>query len=131
MFVQDREWAEQAREYLTQMGIYLSTAESVSQGRQKLNLNRYNWVIVQDLPENQPLLREIAAWPGYRRREVNCLLVGEAAESFDPNAAFVRGMNGYLALEDAERIEELLEQAREEYNQYVAPWQVATEQIEA
>jgi hypothetical protein len=130
IFVSHGEWSERVQEYLTQMGMYQSTAETVEQARQKLNLNRYNWVILEDRAENAPLLQEIASWPGFSRREVNCLLVGNAARSFDPNEAFVKGMNCYLAFEDEERVEELLEQARDEYNQYLAPWQVAMEQVE-
>jgi len=130
LFVHDGEWAEGAREYLTQMGMYLSTADTVSQARQKLKLNRYNWVIVEDRRDNGPVLQEVGSWPGYRRREVNVILVGQSAKSFDPSRAFAMGANCYLCIDDTDRIEEHLEQAREEYNQYIAPWQVAMEQVE-
>jgi DNA-directed RNA polymerase subunit RPC12/RpoP len=130
VYVQDRSWAEKIEESLQLEGGYLlSRAENGAQALQKLRLNSYQMILLQDGPEAEDLLEEIGSWPGYVRREINCILIGDRAKSFDPGESFIRGVNSYLSIEDRQGIAELLEQAQQSFDQYLEPWRKAKQEI--
>ncbi len=129
VYVRDRSWAEKIEEVLQlESGYLLSRAERAAQALQKLRLNSYQMILIQDGPEAEELLQEIGSWPGYLRREINCILIGDRAKSFDPGEAFVRGVNCYLSIQDRESISDLLEQAQQSFDQYLEPWRKAKQE---
>jgi predicted Zn finger-like uncharacterized protein len=131
VFIQDETWREKAEQYCFQAGYHVSTAEKPAEAMQKLRLNSYNMVILEDRQENARVLQEIGKWPGWLRREVNCIMVGDQAESFDPNMAFVQGVNSYLTLNEADQAEELLERAQRSLSRYLELWRLARQYQES
>jgi predicted Zn finger-like uncharacterized protein len=127
VFLQDETWREKAEQYCFQAGYHVSTAEKPKEAVQKLRLNSYDMAVIEDRQENQLVLKEIGKWPGWMRREVNCIMVGEQAESFDPNMAFIKGVNTYLMLNEADQAEELLERAQRSLSRYLELWRLARE----
>ncbi|MCF8037974.1 MAG: hypothetical protein K9K79_01530 [Desulfohalobiaceae bacterium] len=126
--IQDQGWLEQSKDFLTAHNFYLSSAESPEQGAQKLRLNRYQLVLIEQGPRSEVLLGEISRWPGRYRREVNCILLGENGKSFDPYAGFLQGVNSYLSKKDGNQAKQLLEQARDSFAKYLEPWHQAANQ---
>ncbi|MFP4213434.1 MAG: hypothetical protein ACLFRL_04915 [Desulfohalobiaceae bacterium] len=124
-FVQDSAWREALQDILQTWGYYQSTAQDPEEALQKLRLNSYNLIAIQDQGQTEQLLHEIGTWPGSVRREIHVLLLGQAGSSFDPGLAFSRGVNSYLNLEDKDRARELLDQAREDFRHFIQPWEMA------
>ncbi len=122
IYLQDEAWFEKVRGSLTAKDYYLSQADSPQEAVQKLRLNVYDLVCIEDSPDAEGLLQEISLWPGRRRREVNCLLLGEYERSFDPAVAFIRAVNCALAKKDIETADALLEQADEQFEKSIEPW---------
>lgn len=129
LFVQDQTWLEAIQDRLNDWGFYQSASQQLEEARQKLRLNPYHMVFIQQGEQSGLLLQEVAAWPGIVRREVNVLLIGEAGSSFDPALAFYHGVNACIALQDRDQAQELLEQARENFSHFLLPWQLARDQV--
>ncbi|MFW6054344.1 MAG: hypothetical protein ACOC9D_00455, partial [Thermodesulfobacteriota bacterium] len=128
LYVRDPGWFEEAKSYLTAQGFYLSYAQSPEEGAQKLRLNRYQLVLLEEGYRTEVLLREISMWPGRYRREVNCLLLGDNKESFDAYTGFLQGVNTYVSKKDKDRAEQILDQARDDFAGYLKPWHAAADQ---
>ncbi len=126
--VHDQDWWERVEGYLLSTGFYLSTAENLNEAMHKLRLNSYQCVILEEGAEHEELLNEIACWPGQIRRDVNVILLGTQASSFDPGKAFVLGVNTYLSLSDLDSAEQYLDQARGEFDQVREPWSAVREE---
>ncbi len=129
LFVQDQIWLEAIQDRLNGWGFYQSASQQLEEARQKLRLNAYQMVFIQQVEQSGLLLQEVAAWPGIVRREVNVLLIGKADSSFDPALAFYHGVNACLALQERDQAQDLLEQARENFNHFLLPWQLARDQV--
>ena len=125
IYLQDESWSGKVQGYLAEKGYYLSQAGSPQEAIQKLRLNVYDLVCIQDSPGTEGLLQEISLWPGRRRREVNCLLLGDYERSFDPAVAFLRAVNCALAKKDSETADALLEQADKQFEKSLEPWHSA------
>lgn len=122
VYLQDEAWFGKVHDSLTAKGYYLSQPSSPQEAVQKLRLNVYDLVCIEDSPDAEGLLQEISLWPGRRRREVNCLLLGEYDRSFDPAVTFIRAVNCVLAKKDIESAHTLLEQADEQFEKCIEPW---------
>ncbi|MGM0424307.1 MAG: hypothetical protein ACQEQX_05215 [Thermodesulfobacteriota bacterium] len=129
-FVQDGTWQQALQEVLQQWEYYQSSAQDPGEAVQKLRLNSYDLIAIQDEPQAEPLLQEVGTWPGAVRREINVLLLGPGGPSFDPGLAFSRGVNAYLSLQDKDRARELLQQAREHFRHFILPWEMARDKRE-
>lgn len=125
IYVYDSVWEDRAKQHFEGKGYYTSLAGDQNEAVQKIALNKYSIVLLEDVPENQSILQEIANWPGDKRREINCILVGGNAENFDSGQAFAKGVNSYLNIEQRDNIEELLENCRENYRIFLEPWKLA------
>lgn len=125
LFVQDPIWLEKAGDFLKTNDFSLSLAQTPEEATQKLRLNRYQLVLIEDDPQAGVLLREISQWSGRFRREVNCVLVGDQGQSFDHLTAFLKGVNTYLSKADRDQAEPLLEQAREQWVKHLQPFRAA------
>jgi len=126
--VSDQDWWERVENYLLSTGFYLSTAESLNEAVQKLRLNSYQWVILEEGEEHASMLKESARWPGQVRREVNVILLGRKGSSFDPKQAFLQGVNVYLDQTDTDNAEQYLDQARSEFEQLKEPWNMVRQE---
>ncbi|MGE4299410.1 MAG: hypothetical protein AB7E47_15445 [Desulfovibrionaceae bacterium] len=128
----DAAWTQRVMAFLDTAGFHHSEAADAGKAVQKLRLNEYALVILEDGGDNAALLEEIGSWSGLRRREVNLVLVGAAASSMDPQMAFQRGLNSYIHTADATRADTLLADALKGYERYyellhLAKAKVATE----
>lgn len=112
-------------------GYITSKAEDMATAVQKLRLNQYQCIVTQDGPEFSEILSEISSWPGNVRREVNLILTGEQEPSFHQQKAFTAGANFYLNINDLERMDDLIRQAIETYNEHYQPWNQAREALDA
>jgi hypothetical protein len=124
LFGYESGWKEKCQSYLQKKGYCISLTDSVQAASQKMRTSFYHIIILEDIPEADELLHQIGRWPGKIRREVNCLLVGHKESSLQSMYVFFRGVNGYLSLNDLS-IEELLEQALQEYVYFYEPWGMA------
>ncbi|WP_461209370.1 hypothetical protein [Desulfocurvus sp. DL9XJH121] len=118
LFLADGAWAEGARSFFAGKGYEVSGASDELEAIAKLRLGEYHVLVAQDGEGAANLLDEVAGWPGGKRRSVNFLLVGGDAPSNDQQAAFVKGVNAYLALADGPRAGDLLEGALRGYDLY-------------
>ena len=84
----------------------------------KIRLNDYHLLLLDDTPECDTVLQEIAQWPGVRRRTLNIVLLGSKSSSQDPITAFTKGINTYINANDLDRAEELLGMALKSYDDY-------------
>ncbi|WP_027369767.1 zinc-ribbon domain-containing protein [Desulfovermiculus halophilus] len=91
-------------------------------GQAYLRSNRFHWVVVEDCPAGREVLAEVHRLPGHERREMNCVLIGDKAASFDRIAAFVAGVNCYLHPEHPSGLEQALEQAGEAFERHQRLW---------
>jgi hypothetical protein len=124
-FVQDEAWQQALQELLQQWEYYQSSAQDTEEAVQKLRLNSYDLIAIQEEVQTELMLQEIGTWPGSVRREINVLLLGSSGPSFDPGLAFSRGVNVYLSLQDKDRAGALLQQAREHFRNFILPWEMA------
>ncbi len=126
-FFEDKLWKDSVSGYLENSGYIVQAADNLQEAGSKLRLNNYCLVIIQDISGSQILLDEISLWPGYVRRQVNCILVGETENNFDPHLAFIKGVNSYLSIKNRDKISQLLKLGEEEYKKFLEPWSMVLE----
>ena len=126
---QDPELLEAVRAPLEGMGYRLAATASSEEARRIFSTNPLALVVLEDVEENLSMLRDIHSRPGFARREINCVLVGEQAKSLDTKEAFIRGVNTYLSSKDRDRFGELLSHALGKYNQFIHPWLLAKGEV--
>ncbi len=107
----NKQWKENSEEFFKANGYYISRSSSADEAVLKLRLNEYDIVVVEETPENEVVLEEIATWTGLRRRRINLVLVGDQAASLDPQMAFRRSVNVYFNKNEALRAEDLFNNA--------------------
>lgn len=123
--LESQRWLEEARNFFQEMGYYESRAKDVTEAIMKLRLNDYHVLLLEDTPKYQPLLTEIGSWPGIKRREINVVLIGEHAQSLDPQIAFRKGINTYINAHELERGHDLFGLALKGYDEYYRYLQIA------
>lgn len=122
IYAESTGWKPQLEHYFRKKGGFVSSAGDSEGGVRKLQLNRYDTIMLEDIEETVPMQREINSWPGIKRRDVNYLLIGDKARSFDPQEAFVRGVNTYLNQGDMEEAVELIVKCEARFDQRNALW---------
>lgn len=128
LYLQDKEWREECKHYFESRGYYISSVETSEQAVQKLRLNTYELICIEDSNENESLSQEIAKWSGKQRANINFIMVGDRANSFDPTKSFVRGVDTYLNIGDQKQKQDLLDQALEGFKLKYEPWKIAEEE---
>lgn len=128
-YVQSGAWNGAVEAYFSAKGYYMSKAVDEEEAALKLRLNDYQVIILDDRYSNQPLLQEIGNWPGYKRRGVNVMIIGDRAASLNPQEAFVRGLNTYFNINDVNRARELFEESVRGFEIHNEPWRLADESI--
>ncbi|MFP4070661.1 MAG: zinc-ribbon domain-containing protein [Desulfovibrionales bacterium] len=126
-FVQSSAWNKTIESFFSDRGYYLGKAASVGEAVQKLRLNEYQVVIVDDRHSNRPVLKEIGTWPGKKRRWVNVILLGDGGKSMNPNDAFIRGINAYLNINDLDKAEELFDEILKGFEIHNELWSAVSE----
>lgn len=129
VFVKNKDLAGRIEGFLKGRGIYVSEARLVHEALDKVRINYYNILILEDCEESRSILGIVRKWNGLRRREVNIVLVEAKCQSMHPNEAFVRGVNSVVSAADGGRIEDFLELALGEYESYIEPWTEAGRKI--
>jgi phage FluMu protein Com len=122
LLVADTDLRETARSLFRSGGWEIIEVEDGRTGQAYLRSNRFHWAILEDSPAGREVLEEIHRLPGHERRELNCVLIGDKAASFDRIAAFVAGVNCYLHPEHALGLEKALEQAGEAFDRHQRLW---------
>lgn len=118
---------EKLKDALRAKGYVLSEARGPAEAVEKVRMNRYHLVCIEDDPSGRAVLSVVNSWPGIRRREVNVVMLGERAKSLDPGISFYRGVNAWLHPGERELFGDLLEQLEENFGQYKAPWDAVAE----
>ncbi len=130
MALRSKRWIEEAQNFFQEMGYYESYAQDAQEAVIKLRLNEYHVLLVEDNEDNRSVLDEIGQWPGNRRQLINVVLIGEQAQSLDPQLAFRRGVNVYLNIHDTERGHELFGLVLKGYDDYYRFLRQAQEEME-
>jgi uncharacterized protein YbaR (Trm112 family) len=129
VFVKNRALAERIKVHLKGRGIYISEAGFIHEAVDKVRINYYNILILEDSEETRSILALVRKWNGLRRRDVNIVLVEARCQSMHPNEAFLRGVNSVVGLGDNERVEHFLDLALGDYENYVEPWTEAAAKL--
>lgn len=129
VFVKNGDLARRIEGYLKGRGIYFSEARFIHEAVDKVRINYYNILVLEDCEESRSILGIVRKWNGLRRREVNIVLVEAKCQSMHPNEAFMRGVNSVVSAADNERIEHFLGLALGEYENYIEPWTEAGRKI--
>ncbi|MEF8824169.1 MAG: zinc-ribbon domain-containing protein, partial [Desulfohalobiaceae bacterium] len=125
----DPDLLEAVRDPLEGRGYRVAATSSSGEARRIFSANPLSLVVLEDVEENLPMLRDIHSQPGFARREINCVLVGDQARSLDTREAFIRGVNTYLSSKDRDRFGELLSHALGKYSQFIHPWLLAKGEV--
>lgn len=125
MALDSKRWIEAAQGYFSEMGYYESRASDVREAVMKLRLNDYHVLLVEDSKKYQAILAELASWPGVKRRTINVILIGDNAQSLDPQIAFRRAINTYFNIHDLDRGHELFGMALKAFDEYYRYLQMA------
>lgn len=129
MHMESSEWRNEASSFFKKAGYYESEADSADEAVLKLRLNDYDVLFVEDTSEVGMLMEEIASWNGLKRRNVNVVMLTEAASSMDPMLAFLRGVNFIINTGDIRRAPELLTNALNNYVEYYRWFSTARKEI--
>lgn len=127
LFVRDKKLAERISLFLKSRGIFVSEARQIHEALDRVRINYYNILILEDSNLSRAILDVIKKWNGLRRREVNILLVGSESQSLRSDEAFYRGVNAVVGGTDNERIEHILELALDEFGSYSELWIAAAQ----
>lgn len=112
-------------------GFLTTGAENQETAAQKLRLNQYQAIVLEDGPDYERALNEINTWPGTVRRDVNLILMGNQAPSLHQQQSFAKGANFYLNTNDLDKMDTLINQVIEGHKEYYQPWNQAQEVLNA
>ena len=129
LFVKNRDLAARISVFLKSRGIFVSETALVHEALDKVRINYYNIVILEDSEHAKSILAVVKKWNGLRRRDVNIILVETDCKSLHSNEAFLRGVNAVIGAKDSERIENILDLAMGEFKSYSEPWAVAAQRL--
>lgn len=125
IFISDEQVASALRSYFGQRNWQIIEVQDPKKGRAYLQVNRVHWAVLEDSDPGREVLREINLLPGRERREMNCVLIGDRAVSFDALTAFVLGVNSYVHPEDESGLEIALDQAHALFEDHRHMWLTA------
>ena len=125
VFFKEKELFDKLEKILKELGYIISTASNTQEAVAKINLNRYNMIIISDSPDTKMIFKEIELWPGNLRRYINVIALGNLAKTFDPNREFILGVNSYISTDDFENIDTLIKNAIKRHEDFLIPWKFA------
>jgi predicted Zn finger-like uncharacterized protein len=129
LFVKNRALADRIGVFLKSRGIFISEAGLIHEALDKVRINYYNIIILEESEHSKSILSVVKKWNGLRRRDVNIILVEADCKSLHSNEAFFRGVNSVISAKDSERIENILDLAMGEFKSYSEPWAVAAQRL--
>jgi len=129
LFVKNKKLAERIGLFLKSRGIFVSETTLIHEALDKVRINYYNILILEESEQAKAILGVIRKWNGLRRRDVNIILVEATCKSLHSNEAFFRGVNSVISEADNERIENILDLALGEFKSYSEPWAVAAQRL--
>ncbi len=127
----DENMVESLQDIFKNQGFLTSKTADIPTAVKKLRLNKYQCIVTQDGPEFQNVIAEISSWPGNIRRDVNLIIMGDQEPSFHQQKTFIYGANSYLNINDTDRMDELIRQVIEAYDEHYQPWNQAREALDA
>lgn len=129
LFLKNLALADRISLFLKSRGIFVSEAGLVHEALDKVRINYYNIIILEESEHSKSVLAVVKKWNGLRRRDVNIILVGTDCKSLHSFEAFLRGVNAVISAKDSERIENILDLAMGEFKSYTEPWAVAAQRL--
>ena len=129
VFVTNKALAERISLFLKSRGIFVSASALIHEALDKVRINYYNILVLEDSEHSKAILGVVRRWNGLRRRDVNIILVETDCKSLHSNEAFYRGVNSVVSSKDNERIESILDLAMGEFKSYSEPWSVAAQRL--
>ncbi len=129
LFVKNKKLAERIGLFLKSRGIFVSQTTLIHEALDKVRINYYNILILEESEQTKAILGVVRKWNGLRRRDVNIILGEAACKSLHSNEAFFRGVNAVISEADNERIENILDLALGEFKSYSEPWAVAAQRL--
>jgi len=129
LFVKNRGLADRISLFLKSRGIFVSEAGLIHEALDKVRINYYNIIILEESEQSKSILAIVRKWNGLRRRDVNIILIETDCKSLHSNEAFFRGVNAVIGAKDSERIENILDLALGEFKSYTEPWAVAAQRL--
>jgi len=129
LYVKNKNLADRISNFLKSRGIFISSADQIHEALEKIRINYYNILILEDSDSSKSILNVVKKWNGLRRRDVNIILVESNCQSLHANEAFYRGVNSVLGAKDNERIENILDLAMGEFKSYSEPWDAAARKL--
>lgn len=131
IFVQDQSLNTNIENFFRDKDIYISQAQNITQALEKLRINYYDLLILEDGETVRPIMDLVKKWDGLRRREVNIIVVHSAGPSLQEQEAFLRGVNAVISRDDAPQITKFLNLALDNYNYGLEPWLLAEKKLQA
>ena len=131
LFVTNKGLSDRISLFLKSRGIFVSESALIHEALDKVRINYYNIIILEDSEHAKAILGLIRKWNGLRRRDVNVILVETDCKSLHSNEAFYRGVNSVISSKDNERVESILDLAMGEFKSYSEPWAVAAQRLHA
>lgn len=129
LYVPDGQLAKRIEVFLKGRGIYVSEATTPAMALEKIKINYYQMIILEEDDVSQEILQVVRKWNGLRRRDTNVIQVKTETKSMQQSDAFFRSVNFVIGKADVERIEYFLEIILKEYESYRDPWVVAEKKI--
>lgn len=122
-------FSQRIKSSLKKNGIYVSEALSISEAIEKVRVNYYDIIIIEESNVSNALYEIFKKWNGLRRREVNIVVVGANCQSLQGQDAFLRGVNSVIGKSDNDEIDKYLELALAEYKKYIEPWEIVAKRM--
>lgn len=88
LFVKNRALADRIGVFLKSRGIFISEAGLIHEALDKVRINYYNIIILEESEHSKSILSVVKKWNGLRRRDVNIILVEADCKSLHSNEAF-------------------------------------------
>lgn len=115
--------------FLKARGIFVSEAKSIIEAMEKISINYYQHMLLENSEYSSTILKVVRKWNGLRRRDINIIQLEADCPSMHTNEAFLRGVNSVIGATDTDRIEYMLELALGDYASYIDTWKTAERNI--
>jgi hypothetical protein len=129
LFLSNELLSQRIKNTLKKSGIYISEASGLAEAVEKVRINYYNMIIIEESSEFTALSEVFKKWNGQRRRDVNIIVVGANCQSMHSHEAFMRGVNSVIGKCDNDEIDKFIELALGEYRKYIEPWDLAAQKL--
>lgn len=130
LFVSNNALMSTIKGYVESKGMYTSIAQNISEAVEKIRINYYDIIFLEDGDYVKPIMDIIKKWNGIRRREVNIIIIQTSGTSLHEQEAFLRGANAVISRNDASKINKFIDLAIDNYNYTIEPWKLAEQKLQ-